>query len=86
MRRPPQKLAGLVVADAFHPSTQEAEAGGSLGSRPAWSTEQGQDSQGYTEKPCLEKKLNKIKNAHNENVTLSGDVRMEPETTRVHLR
>ena len=42
---------GMVVC-AFNPSTWEAEAGGFLGSRPAWSTEF-QDSQSYTEKPCL---------------------------------
>jgi hypothetical protein len=29
-----------VVAHAFNPSTWEAEAGGFLSSRPAWSTEQ----------------------------------------------
>jgi hypothetical protein len=29
---------GVVVAHAFDPSTQEAEAGGFLSSRPAWST------------------------------------------------
>jgi hypothetical protein len=28
-----------MVAHAFNPSTQEAEAGGFLSSRPAWSTE-----------------------------------------------
>jgi major histocompatibility complex class I len=28
-----------VVVHAFNPSTQEAEAGGFLSSRPAWSTE-----------------------------------------------
>jgi hypothetical protein len=28
-----------VVVNAFNPSTQEAEAGGFLSSRPAWSTE-----------------------------------------------
>jgi hypothetical protein len=38
----------------FNPSTREAEAG-----RSAWS--EFQDSQGYTEKPCLEK--NKKKNS-----------------------
>jgi hypothetical protein len=43
-----------VVENAFNPSTREAEAGGFLSSRPAWSTEF-QDSQGYTEKPCLRK-------------------------------
>jgi hypothetical protein len=36
---------------AFNPSTWEAEANRSLSSRPAWSTEQVLDSQGYTEKP-----------------------------------
>ena len=29
-----------MVANTFNPSTQEAEAGGSLSLRPAWSTEQ----------------------------------------------
>jgi hypothetical protein len=51
-------LSWAVVAHAFNPSTWEAEAGGFLRSRPAWSTEF-QDSQGYTEKPCLEKQKNK---------------------------
>jgi hypothetical protein len=39
-----------VVAHAFNPSTREAEAGGFLSS--ALQSEF-QDSQGYTEKPCL---------------------------------
>jgi hypothetical protein len=43
-----------VVAHAFNPSTREAEAGGFLSSKPAWSTEF-QDNQDYTEKPCLGK-------------------------------
>jgi hypothetical protein len=43
------------VAHTFNPSTREAEAGGFLNSRPAWSTEWYQDSQSYTEKPCLKK-------------------------------
>jgi invasion protein IalB len=50
-----------VVAHAFNHSTWEAEAGGFLSSRPAWSTEC-QDSQGYTEKPCLEKTKQNKKN------------------------
>jgi hypothetical protein len=29
----------VVITHAFNPSTQEAEAGGFLSSRPAWSTE-----------------------------------------------
>jgi hypothetical protein len=32
-------LSWIVVAHAFNPSTWEAEAGGFLSSRPAWSTE-----------------------------------------------
>jgi hypothetical protein len=44
-----------VVAHAFNPSTWEAEVGRLLSLRPAWSTSEFQDSQGYTEKPCLEK-------------------------------
>jgi hypothetical protein len=45
-----------VVAHAFNPSTREAEAGGFLSSRPAPGLQsEFQDSQGYTEKPCLEK-------------------------------
>jgi hypothetical protein len=45
---------GMVV-HAFNPSTQEAEAGGFLSSRPAGLQSEFQDSQGYTEKPCLKK-------------------------------
>jgi hypothetical protein len=39
-----------VVAHTFNPSTREAEAGGFLSLRPALSTNEFQDSQGYTEK------------------------------------
>jgi hypothetical protein len=44
-----------VVAHAFNPSTQEAEAGGFLSLQPGLQSEF-QDSQGYTEKPCLKNK------------------------------
>jgi hypothetical protein len=51
-----------VVAHAFNPSTQEAEAGGFLSSRPAWSTKcvPGQ--------PCLKNK-NKNKKQKTKNKT-----------------
>jgi hypothetical protein len=49
-----------MVVHAFNPSTREAETGGFLSSRPAWSTKF-QDSQGYTEKPCLKKTKKKKK-------------------------
>jgi hypothetical protein len=48
-----------MVAHAFNPSTWEAEAGGFLSSRHAGLQSEFQDSQGYTEKPCLEKQTNK---------------------------
>jgi hypothetical protein len=47
-----------VVVHVFNPSTWEADAGRFLSLRPAWSTEF-QDSQGYTDNPCLEKKKKK---------------------------
>jgi hypothetical protein len=34
-----KKISWAVVVHAFNPSTWEAEAGGFLSSRPAWSTE-----------------------------------------------
>jgi hypothetical protein len=49
-----------VVAHAFNPSTWEAEAGGFLSSRPAWSI----DTQGYTD--CLDPPPKK-KNPNNNN-------------------
>jgi hypothetical protein len=48
------------VTHTFNPSTWEAETGGFLRSRPTWSKSEFQDSQGYTEKPCL--KTNKQTN------------------------
>jgi hypothetical protein len=54
-----------MVAHAFHPSTWEAEAGRYLSLRPIFDSglqSKFQDSQGYTEKLCLEKqKQNKKK-------------------------
>ena len=46
-----------MVVHAFNPSTREAEAGGFLSLQSKF-----QDSQGYTEKPCLEKTKTKQKN------------------------
>jgi hypothetical protein len=46
------------MAHTFNPSTREAETGGFLSLRLAWTTEF-QDSQGYTEKHCLEKQKQK---------------------------
>jgi hypothetical protein len=50
-----------VVAHTFNPSTQEAEAGGFLSSRQPGLQSEFQDSQGYTEKPCLKKPKKKKK-------------------------
>jgi hypothetical protein len=50
-----KSVSAGVVAQAFNPSTWEAEAGGFLSSRPGWSIQsEFQDIQGYTEKPYLE--------------------------------
>jgi hypothetical protein len=48
-----------MVTHAFNPSTWEAEAGGFLSSRQPGLQSEFQDSQGYTEKPCLGKKKKK---------------------------
>jgi hypothetical protein len=49
-----------VVAHTFSPSTQEAEAGGFLSSSQPGLQSEFQDSQGYTEKPRLEKLKKKV--------------------------
>ena len=49
-------MSQAVVVHTFNPSTREAEVGGFLSSRPACIQSEFQDSQGYTEKPCLKKK------------------------------
>jgi hypothetical protein len=43
-----------MAVHAFNPNAWEAEVGGSLNLRPAWSNEF-QDSQGYTEKALFRK-------------------------------
>jgi hypothetical protein len=55
-----RKKCWAVVAHGFYPSTWDAEAGGSLSLRPAWSAEF-QDSQGYTEKLLSQRNKNKHK-------------------------
>ena len=50
-------LSRVVVAHAFNPSTWEAEAGGLLSLGQPGLQSEFQDSQGYTEKPCLQKKI-----------------------------
>jgi hypothetical protein len=45
-----------VVVHAFNPSTQEVKAGGALSLRSPGLQHKFQDSQGYTEKACLERK------------------------------
>jgi hypothetical protein len=52
-----------VVVHAFNPSTQEAETG-----QPGLQSEF-QDSQGYTEKPCLEKQNKTKQNKTKQNKT-----------------
>jgi hypothetical protein len=51
-----------MMAHAFNPSTREAEAGDFWVRGQAGLQSECQDSQGYTEKPCLEKQTNKQTN------------------------
>jgi hypothetical protein len=54
------------VAHTFNPSTQEAEAGGFLSSRPAWSTKLVPGQLGlHREKPCLKNKTKQNKTKQN---------------------
>jgi hypothetical protein len=60
----------VVVAHAFNPSTREAEAGGFLSSRPAWSTEcvpgqPGLHRETLSQKPKKKKKKKKKKKSKN---------------------
>jgi hypothetical protein len=49
------------VVHTFNPSTQEAEAGGSLHSRPAWSTQWVPGSQDYTHEDPVSNKAKQSK-------------------------
>ena len=65
--------SGAAVAHAFNPSIWETEAGRFLSSRQPGLQSEFQDSQDYTEKPCLKKtKTNKQKNKTNKNKTKQG--------------
>jgi hypothetical protein len=64
-----QKVPGM-VAHAFNSSTREAKAGGFLSlirGQPGLQSEF-QDSQSYTEKPCLEKNQKQNKNKKQKNL------------------
>jgi hypothetical protein len=54
-----------VVAHAFNSSTQEAEAGGFLSSRPAWSKVSSRTARAIQRNPVLKNKKNKQKNCFN---------------------
>jgi hypothetical protein len=60
-----------MVAHTFNPSTREAEAGGSLSLRRAWTTESNPEQPGlHREKPCFRKKINKKKKKSKRRVKL----------------
>ena len=71
-------LSRAVVAHAFNPSTWEAEAGGFL-RQPGLQSEF-QDSQGYTEKPCLEKQTNKQTNKNTSVICFPQYIQWAQET------
>jgi hypothetical protein len=51
----------VVLAHAFNPSTWEVGESLRVQGQPGLQSEEFQDSQGYTEKPCLEKPQKKKK-------------------------
>ena len=61
----------MVVAHVFNPSTQEAEAGGFLNSRPAWSVYRvsSRTARATQRNPCLEKPKKEEKNNQKEIVS-----------------
>jgi hypothetical protein len=64
-----------VVAYAFNPNTQEAEAGRFLSSRPAWSTEWVPGQPGLHRETLSQKKQNKTKqNKTKQNKTKTPEV------------
>jgi hypothetical protein len=67
LKKQKQKTEPGVVAHAFNPTTWKAEAGGVRG-QPGLQSEF-QDSQGYTEKPYLEKPKTKTQNKNQNNKT-----------------
>jgi hypothetical protein len=72
------------VVHDFNSSTWEAKAGGILSSRPAWSIEF-QDSQGYTEKPCLKKqKTKKQKNKKPKKQKQTNKQTKNPKPSKTH--
>ena len=75
-------LSWAVVAQAFNPSTWKVEAGGFLSSRPACLQSEFQDSQGYTEKPCLKtnEQMNEGGNERKENRKIQPLVAMVVHT------
>ena len=73
------------MAHAFNLSTQEAEAGGFLSSRPGLQSEF-QDSQGYTEKPCFEKPTTKKKENEKERGEPQGAVKSFWPGCQHHVR
>lgn len=58
-------VSWVVVAQTFNPSTQEADIGGSLSSRPAWSTVSSRPAKNtQKKKPYLQKSKQNNKKIH----------------------
>jgi hypothetical protein len=69
------KQSRAVVAHAFNPSTREAEAGGSLSSRPAWSTEWVPGQPGTHRGTTQRNPVSKIKKKERERKEIERDVK-----------
>jgi hypothetical protein len=75
-----------MVVHTFNPSTPETEAGRFLSSRPAWAIQsEFQDSQGYTEKPCLEKPKKQKQKQKNKTLSQKKIIYFEAATHCISL-
>jgi hypothetical protein len=72
-----------VVVHTFNPSTWEAEAGGFLVQGQSGLQSEFQDSQGYTEKHCLEKTTAKQKTKQTNKQTKNNDRILSEHTARM---
>jgi hypothetical protein len=66
-----QLFCQAVVVHAFNPSTREAEAGGFLSSRPAWSRVSSRTARAIQRNPVSKKQTNKTNQPNKQKPTMS---------------
>jgi hypothetical protein len=74
-----------MLAHTFNPSTWEAEAGGFLSSSPPGLQSEFQDSQGYTEKHCLEKQNKTKQNKTKQNKTKPNKTKVLKQLNSIRI-